>query len=79
MRLGRSAQIFREVKMFNPQGYDSVLATAVLRNLSVDDIILVMTCRNVDADSGLRIGAFTLMLMGLRETCQIRLTDHTRT
>lgn len=78
MRLGRSAQIFREVKMLNPQGYDSVLATTVLRNLSVDDIMLVMVYRNVDADSGLRIGAFTLMLMGLKETCQIRLADHTK-
>lgn len=76
---GAARKIFREVEMLNPQGYDPVLATAVLRNLSVDDIVLVMVYRNVDADSGLRIGAFTLMLMGLKETCQIRLTNHTKT
>jgi len=54
------------------QGYDPVIANAVLRNLSIDDIVLVMRRSNKPTE------AYTLMLMGLRETCLIRLTNHTK-
>lgn len=65
--------------MSDPQGYNPIIADAVLRNLSVDDIVLVM--HNAVASSVPKIEAFTLMLMGLKETCQIRLqlTDYTKT
>ena len=68
--------------MSGQQEYNPIIADIVLRYLSVDDIVLVMRARdNVDASSVPKIEAFTLMLMGLKETCQIRLqlTDYTKT
>lgn len=63
--------------MSDSLGYDPIIANSVLRNLPVDDIVLVMRHRNVD--TGLKqVEAFTLMLMGLRETCHIRLINYTK-
>ncbi|KKN07892.1 hypothetical protein LCGC14_1062270 [marine sediment metagenome] len=56
--------------------YNAALATAILQNLSDEDIMLVMHRRNVDSDP--KLDAFIPMLMGLKETCQIHLTDYTR-
>lgn len=56
--------------------YDPALAKTILRNLSDEDIMLVMHRKNVDSDP--KLDAFIPMLMGLRETCQMRLTDYTR-
>lgn len=56
--------------------YNATLATTILRNLSDEDIMLVMYRRNIDLDP--KLDAFIPMLMGLKETCQIRLTDYTK-
>lgn len=56
--------------------HNAALATAILRNLSDEDIMLVMHRRDIELDP--KLDAFVPMLMGLKETCQIRLTDYTR-
>lgn len=56
--------------------YNATLATTILRNLSDEDIMLVMYRRNIDLDP--KLDAFIPMLIGLKETCQIRLTDYTK-
>lgn len=63
--------------MIDLHRYDPVIANVVLRNLPVDDIVLVMRYSSVDTDPK-HVEAFTLMLMGLRETCQIRLINYTK-
>ncbi len=56
--------------------YDAALAKTILQNLSDEEIMLVM--HRIDIDIDPKLGAFIPMLMGLKETCQMTLTDYTR-